>query len=773
MMTGNQDAFQKAMNLGHSAAWDRSWEKAAAHYRQALEQFPDHPMALTSLGLALYELQDYDGALWCYQRTSQLSPNDPASQEKLARIFERKGRLNEAMQASIQAAELYLKQRDVDKAVDNWMGAIRLQPEHLMARTRLAMIYDRIGKKEEAAAEYLATASILQKSGDIAKAQQVVEYTLQMLPASAEAQQALHLLATNQPLPKPPRPKGGTGPVRMAEVQMLATGEEKGTQQMDPIAEARKQALVELAELLFEQGEDQSTQSARRGLAALSRGTGGLSLENVEQTRILLHVGQVIDSQTKGDDDQAAEELERALGVGLNRPAAFYDLGMLLAQKDTQKAGRYLQKAVRHPDFALASYLLLGQIALREENLAEATNAYLHALCLADLQTVPDAQRDGLRQMYEPIFESYASGKEDEELKKLCLSVVEQIQREDWRDFLSRARQQMPQQTAGAQPMPLAEMLLGVNSGQVVDAMARVRMFAQRGRIHSALEEAYFAIQNAPTYLPLHIQLAELLLQEDRQQEAVEKFLLVTQLYNLRGETPQAIRLLQRVSELAPMDVEVRKRLIDLLLAQGSVDEAVQQYIQLAGIYFNLTDWDLTRQTYLSGLRQAQQSKNSRALSVLILNKVADLDMQRLEYRQALRIYEQLRTLQPDDEATRLNLVELSFRMGQDQAAFAEIDSYTSFLENAGHSDRAAQFLQNLVKDYNQRFELRRRLADVYARGGQMEKAVQLLDALADEMLTAGNQDVALSLLRAIIGINPPNVNDYRIVYQQLGGTGV
>ena len=39
----------------------------------------------------------------------------------------------------------------------------------------------------------------------------------------------------------------------------------------------------------------------------LSRGTGGLSLENVEQTRILLHVGQVIDSQTKGDDDQAAE----------------------------------------------------------------------------------------------------------------------------------------------------------------------------------------------------------------------------------------------------------------------------------------------------------------------------------------------------------------------------------------------------------------------------------------------------------------------------------
>ena len=66
-MSGNQEAFQKAMNLGHSAAWDQMWEQAASFYRQALDEFPDNPSALANLGLALFEMKDYDNALPIYQ----------------------------------------------------------------------------------------------------------------------------------------------------------------------------------------------------------------------------------------------------------------------------------------------------------------------------------------------------------------------------------------------------------------------------------------------------------------------------------------------------------------------------------------------------------------------------------------------------------------------------------------------------------------------------------------------------------------------------------
>jgi len=51
-MPGREDIFQKAMNEGHSAAWDQEWSKAVSAYRKALQEMPDHPKALNSLGLA-------------------------------------------------------------------------------------------------------------------------------------------------------------------------------------------------------------------------------------------------------------------------------------------------------------------------------------------------------------------------------------------------------------------------------------------------------------------------------------------------------------------------------------------------------------------------------------------------------------------------------------------------------------------------------------------------------------------------------------------------
>jgi len=82
-MAGREETFQKAMSTGHSAAWDQHWDKAAAAYRKALEEFPDNPKALSSLGLALFELQRYDESLQIYQKAVLAAPNDPVPLEKV------------------------------------------------------------------------------------------------------------------------------------------------------------------------------------------------------------------------------------------------------------------------------------------------------------------------------------------------------------------------------------------------------------------------------------------------------------------------------------------------------------------------------------------------------------------------------------------------------------------------------------------------------------------------------------------------------------------
>src|SRR6185503_7178142 len=119
-MPGREDVFQKAMNEGHSAAWDQEWDKAASAYRKALQESPDHPKALNSLGLALYQLSQFDEALQIYRHVEKLSPDDPVPIEKVAQLSERLGDLKTAVEAAMKAADLYLNQRDADKAIENW-----------------------------------------------------------------------------------------------------------------------------------------------------------------------------------------------------------------------------------------------------------------------------------------------------------------------------------------------------------------------------------------------------------------------------------------------------------------------------------------------------------------------------------------------------------------------------------------------------------------------------------------------------------------------------
>src|SRR5688572_14674333 len=218
-MAGNEEIFQKAMNEGHSAAWDQTWDVAVKAYQKALDEIPDNSKALNSLGLAQYQLQRYDDALKTYIRVAKVMPEDPVAFEKIAQIYERQGDLNEAIQAAMQAAELYLKAREAEKAIENWLRVVQLNPENVNARSRLAMIHEKTGQIKQATNEYIALASILQNGGNPQKAGELLEHAGQLDANSPEINQALAFIKAGKMLPKPMRPKGGTGPLRMAAVK--------------------------------------------------------------------------------------------------------------------------------------------------------------------------------------------------------------------------------------------------------------------------------------------------------------------------------------------------------------------------------------------------------------------------------------------------------------------------------------------------------------------------------------------------------------------------
>jgi tetratricopeptide (TPR) repeat protein len=769
-MPGREDVFQKSMNEGHSAAWDQEWGKAAVAYRRALQEMPDNPKALNSLGLALFQQGSYEESLQIYKRAAQVSQQDPSPMEKLAQLFERTGHLKEAIAAAARAAELFLNQRDVDKAIENWVRVTMLEPDNVMAHSRLALAHERLGHKPRAVTEYIAVASLVQRTGNIQKTAELVNKALQILPESEEARQALTTLRSGQLLPKPLRPKGATGPIAMAQVKELDRPKKEADSGLDPIAEARQKALTRLAEILFEYSTDEGQAvQQRRGLQALMRGTGQLSMQASEQTKVVLHLGQAIDAQTKNNENQAAEELEHALEAGFNHPALYYDLGFLRSRGDRlESAVRHLQHAIKHQDFGLAARLLMGQVNQKLGRLGPASLDYLEALKLADSMVVPTEQSDEIRQMYEPLIEAQANETDEVALKRLCDNINEMLMRKNWRDHLYKAREQMPKSQDGDMPMPLAEVILQAQSSQVLESINYVHQLARAGQLRSAMEEAFHALSFAPTYLPLHTLMGDLLVRENHVEEAIAKFNTIAEAYSVRGEAAQAAKLLRRVLQLAPMDMVARQKLIDQLVSRGQVDDAIREYLELADIYYRLAELDMARKTYTTALRVVQQANADRNWNIHILQRMADIDMQRLDWKQAIRVYEQIRTLRPDDEGVRKSLIELSLRMGQTAQANAEIENYLTYLQTHSNSEQGIKFVEELLVERPNDPVLRRALALLYQQAGRVEDAVTQLDAIADSLLTAGHKEEAMVVINQILLMRPPNAGQYRQLLMQL-----
>jgi tetratricopeptide (TPR) repeat protein len=766
-MTPSEEAFQQALNEGHSAAWDQDWSKAAASYRRALAEFPDRPNALNSLGLSLYQLGEFEEALRTYKHVARLSPNNPVPLEKVAQISERLGDLNVAVEAAMRAGEIFLQQRDLDKAIENWTRVTALRTDHVLAHSRLAMAHEHLNHKELAVKEYLAVAGIMQRGGKASEAQAIVSKALQVMPASAEAHQAQSLITTGQRLPLPERAKGGTGPLRMARIRQLQEPKELDARQLDPVAEASKKALTKLAEILFDYTDETPAGQERRGLAAIVKGTGRLSMQHAEQAKVVLHLGQAIDAQTRGDDGVAAEELERTLAAGFEHAALHFNLGYLRFKADRQEsAGRHLSQAVQHRDYGLGARLLLGESLLKRHMYREASLEYLEALRIADAATVAEDRADDIREMYDPLVEAQEAQKDPEACRRLSENVRGLLMRPDWREQIRQTRAQTHKEEEP--PAPLAEVMLEAQSSGVVEAINRVHELAREGRMRSAMDEAFEAVQHAPTYLPLHSLMADLLIQQDRLPDAMAKLSVVAHSYAVRGEVSHATRLYRRIIQLAPMDMSARSHLIDLLLARGQVDEAISEYLELAESYYRLAELDMARKTYTTALRVVQQTNAGRAWNVHILQRMADIDMQRLDWRQAARVYEQIRTLRPDDQAARKQLVELYGRLGQLQQVVSELDAYLSYLDSNGKTEEAVPFLREIVQEHGDQPLFRRALAAQLHRLGRTQEAVGELDALGESLLQGGKSQEAVDVVAQIVAMNPPNASDYRRLLAQL-----
>ncbi len=689
VVSGNEDLFRRSMNQGHSAAWEGRWDQAVEHYGRALKEFPENPPTLNSLALAHFELGNLEKAMELYKHASRLSPEDPLPVEKMAQIYRQTGRTKESAQYSMKAAELYLSLRDADKAIKNWTRVIRLEPENIDAHARLALVYEKLGRTPQAVTEHIAVAALQQHAGMLDEARSTGEHALQLNPKNREAQQAVAMLQARKQLPKPVRQGGISGPLRLPAGPAKPASNvsqklefEKGP---DPIEEATQSALRSLAAMLFDltplEGDAPRRTNTLRSFARVV--STGLMTRGFDEKAIVRHLNQAIQLGSQGKSEEASAEFKAVIEAGLDHPAAHFMLGVLLFNQGQKEAAQpSFQKAVKHADFSLASRLLQGNYLIGQNRPQEAVVEYLQALKIANSAVVSEDKGEALRGQYEPLIAEEAQNTSETETRQLCENIRHLLMRSNWRIGVHEARGQLPGMPKNAPPTPLAEILTHANSGRLVDALAYINELSREGYSHTAMEEAFAALQFSPAYLPLHIHIGELLLMNDRPGPAIQKLSTVARTYSARGESDRATQMYERIVDVSPLDVDSRTHLVEQLTAQGQVKQAINHILELADVYYRLAQLDQARETYEKALRLSQGTEMDTAWTVQILHQIADIDMQRLDWRKALLVYEQVRTLAPEDETARLNLVQLNLRIGQEGKASTELENYLSLLNS-------------------------------------------------------------------------------------------
>lgn len=765
-MTGRQDLYDESMQLGHSAAWDLKWDRAIGYYRKALAEFPEDPRALTSLGLALLETNQLGDSLTIYRQAAKITPEDPVPIERCAEIFERLGQTQEAIQQREAAGELYVRRKDAEKALECWSHVGRLAPENLAARSRLALTHERMGRRREAVHEYLAVASILQRSGKPEASTEAIQRALSLIPGNPDAGHAMRLVREGRPLPPASPPKGATGPLRMPDTKAAMPVEETPEEGADPETAAQQKALTLLAGLLFEDSSDDT--EAAPGLAAFGRGKKAAAKEAAARIVIQRHLTQAIDHQTRNKKKLALKEFEEAMRAGLDTPAAHYQVAELYKEQgQLDDARKHFLLAVGHKDLDFGAQLALGRIAHDQGDSTEAARHLIQVLRTADALSVDRSQSSELDEYYERLTGTLGSDN-PEGLETLNSTILGMLTGPDWKQNVISARSLVESEATGVAVVPIAEMIRGGGGDQIFHRLETIDRLVQDNHLDAAMEEALLALGASPNFLPIHLRMAEILFKSGRQDPAMRKLKVVAETHRIRGEVREASEVYRRILNFSPVDLNARSRLIELLAQQAENDEALGQFLQLADLYRQMAQIEDARQALSSALRLAQQSQVEPAWEVRILREMGDMDQARLDWRHALRTYEQILALDPKDEKASVNVIDLNLRLGQEGEAATSLDRYLEILVAEGRGPEALAFLEELAREHPGKQALHTRLAEAYRAAGRIADAIAQYDALGEIQLDAGQIGDAILTIRTILSLEPPDLEGYQELLRNL-----
>ena len=760
-MAGDQKRFQAAMRHAEQFSQAGKWAEAMKAYRFALAEFPNNIVAIVGFGKVGLAAGQTDLAQRAFQQVLKINPTNLEALNYMGDIQERLGRLDAAAETYLRIGNVYASRNNLNPAIDSWTRATKLASGQVEAHRKLAEALTHQGEIRPAAREFLTLAAIYQRRKDLERAEEQVSAAQELLPDDPGVSAALAALQEGTPIQ--PDKIGEAPPPEVEEVSDFVVdfvdedpfsdeelfAPEDLDAESSPLAglvdTARQNAMAELANVIFEDSDNPST----------------------------MLIMQALDLQSRDNLVEAASNYRQAIQTGASQPAIYFVLGLLYKEQgQLSQATEMLKVSAQDQNYDMSSQFVLGETYYAAQDLDSALKHFVEALKVIDLQTVSGQKSYELAQTYGNLADSYMAQGDTDKITKFITSLENFFADPNWERKVFEARQRMNNIAEDGQTMSLAEFLETPETEVMVTTLALTSEYLKRNMLMTASEECLRAIQKAPAYLPLHIRLADILLKQERTDESITKYLYIAKVYQMRNQLDQAVNIYQKILKLAPMDVTVRSKLIDLYTAHHNLTEALEQYLILADSYYQLAQVDRALEKYNEALRLAASTDNPDSWKMEALTRIADIYNQRFDWANATSALEEILKINPEDEPIKLRLVDLYFKQYKLNEAITILDDLLAIYQRQDPI-QALELLKEFSSSYPDDMSLRQRLAVAYAQNDMIREAITEYDALGEMQMENGLRDEAIQTIQAIINLGPDDVEGYHRLLQQIGGSAV
>jgi tetratricopeptide (TPR) repeat protein len=197
---------QKVLSAAEKYVQQGKMQNAISEYEKILKADPKDLTVTNTVGDLYSRLGEVDKATECfksvgdayatqgftvkaiamYKKISKLKPS-LESVLKLAELYTQQGLFNDARAQYLQVAEEFLKSGELENAVRIFQKILEMDPENTAMRIRLAEVYVRLGKKNDAWQIFSAAAETMRSKGNLPGAEEVLQRMLTLDPGNSYA----------------------------------------------------------------------------------------------------------------------------------------------------------------------------------------------------------------------------------------------------------------------------------------------------------------------------------------------------------------------------------------------------------------------------------------------------------------------------------------------------------------------------------------------------------------------------------------------------------